>query len=167
MPDYPPSRSGLYDVEKAAKAKILSDIGHNEQFIASLSAGVDLMILGVGALFPPAGAIAGAAKASVELSKQAIGAIKAFDDGYKVKKELENIRYQDLMMLNATLAEAEDNSIFKVHLRAYLKRQLAFNGLIRLIKASELFGSITPYSYCRYAVSYTHLTPPTKREVAL
>ncbi|EFP94800.1 OmpA family protein [Vibrio caribbeanicus] len=150
MPDYPPSRSGLYDVEKAAKAKILSDIGHNEQFIASLSAGVDLMILGVGALFPPAGAIAGAVRASIELSKQAIVAIEAFDDGYKVKKELENIRYQDLMMLNATLAEAEDNSIFKVHLRAYLKRQLAFNGLIRLIKASELFGSITPYSYGRY-----------------
>ncbi|MBU2896125.1 OmpA family protein [Vibrio hepatarius] len=141
MPDYPVSRSGLYDVEKAAKAKILTDIGHNEQFISSLSAGVDLIILGAGALFPPAGAIAGAAKASLELTKQAIETVESFNSNYKVKKELENIRYQDLMMLNTFLADVDDNSIFKVHLRAYMKRQLALNGLIRLIKSSELFDT--------------------------
>lgn len=141
MPDYPVSRSGLYDVEKAAKAKILADIGHNEQFISSLSAGVDLIILGASVLFPPAGAMVGAVKTGIELTKQAIDIVESFDSNYKVKKELENIRYQDLMMLNAFLADVDDNSIFKVHLRAYMKRQLALNGLIRLIKSSELFDT--------------------------
>ncbi|WP_456295690.1 OmpA family protein [Vibrio sp. AK197] len=136
---YPPSRAGLYEVEKSAKQKILANTGAGESLISSINQTIDATLLGVSAIFPPAKAIA-AGKMALELALQVIEFIEnTFQEKkYQLLDEINTIRYQDLMAINTFLAHSDTQGIDNVHLRAYMKRMTALNGLMRLLKTYQL-----------------------------
>ncbi|PNQ55624.1 hypothetical protein C1141_14205, partial [Vibrio agarivorans] len=142
MTDYPPCRAGLYDVEKAAKAKITSDIKNNEDLLAVIDSGIDILLLGAGVVFPVFTAWAQFGGAALSLANDALKFMERFDDENDIKRAIEQIRLNDIMAINAYFSDVENGSVFHAQMHAYMKRLSAFNGLIRLIKASEAFSEI-------------------------
>ncbi|MDN3681094.1 OmpA family protein [Vibrio tapetis subsp. quintayensis] len=134
--EYPPCRSGLYLVEKAAKEKILKDIGVNDNTVKMLDSVVNAALIGVGAFFPPVKAIA-AAKEGLELANQMVDLLQSTSNSYKAMKQLEALRYKDIMIISSYLAQSDTREAVQVHLKAYMKRMMALNGLIRLIKSYQ------------------------------
>ncbi|SDH60305.1 OmpA family protein [Vibrio xiamenensis] len=137
--DYPPSRAGLYEVEKSAKQKILADIGANTELVSAINSTIDFALQGISAVFPPARFVA-AGKQALELAQKAVEFIEETfqSEKYKLLHDINAIRYQDLMAINTFLAHSDTNGIDNVHLRAYMKRMTALNGLMRLLKTYQL-----------------------------
>ncbi|MHC6528738.1 OmpA family protein [Vibrio proteolyticus] len=165
---YPPSRAGLYEVEKSAKQKILANIGANDALITAINSTIDSALMGVSAIFPPAKAIV-AGKAAMELAKQAIQFInKTFqEEKHKLLDDINTIRYQDLMAINTFLSHSDTQGIDNVHLRAYMKRMTALNGLMRLLRTYQLAQLDKPsrsanLSHTYSAVNSVSYTPKAK-----
>lgn len=134
--EYPACRSGLIMLEKAAKLNVLKAMKANDTTIGAINTSIDAVLGGATSAFPPAGALLVAKQtASIAMDIDAL-----FDDKNEAKfaAEMTSLRYQDVMAIQEYLASPEGNSIFKVHLSAYLKRMMAFNGLLRLISFYQL-----------------------------
>lgn len=134
--EYPACRSGLIMLEKAAKLNVLKAMKANDTTIGAINTSIDAVLGGAASAFPPAGVLLAAKQtASIAMDIDAL-----FDDKNEAKfaAEMTSLRYQDVMAIQEYLASPEGNSIFKVHLSAYLKRMMAFNGLLRLISFYQL-----------------------------
>ncbi|MGN2719688.1 OmpA family protein [Aliivibrio fischeri] len=134
--EYPACRSGLIMLEKAAKLNILKAMKANDTTIGAINTSLDAVLGGAASAFPPAGGLLAAKQmASIAMDIDAL-----FDDKNEAKfaAEMTSLRYQDVMAIQEYLVSSEGNSIFKVHLSAYLKRMMAFNGLLRLINFCQL-----------------------------
>ena len=133
-PQYPPCRSGIAALEKQRRITVTSNISEDTAVIAAASSGVDVL-LGLGAAFlGPASLVAYSlwwAGTTLKTGFEAYDELASEDYKAlgKLKSSSEFSSATQYMML-ANDGKAESAAFLK---KAYLKRALAINGLMRLI----------------------------------
>ncbi|WP_299015054.1 OmpA family protein [uncultured Photobacterium sp.] len=142
--DFPPCRSGLMAVEKASKKAIASDMAMDEALVSAINSVVDLALLGASAVFPPVSIVA-AGKEGINLAMSMIDTASQLLDKnqYKAQSLLTKLRHKDLVLINKFLAETTVHNLQTVMLKAYMKRAMAINGLLRLIQTYRFNKSKT------------------------
>ncbi|MCX2791573.1 OmpA family protein [Vibrio sp. Sgm 5] len=131
--EYPPCRAGLMNVEKAAKIKIATDMNEDQAMLEFIQSGLNALIGGAAMAFPPAKVIAAGVE-GVKLATAIMDLLKPNTEYQKYVKQVDSIRHQDLMAFNQFLAQPDIPNATRVYLKSYMKRMIALNGLIRLIK---------------------------------
>ncbi|HHF2902703.1 TPA: OmpA family protein [Vibrio diabolicus] len=132
--EYPPCRAGLMNVEKAAKIKIAKDMNEDQAMLEFIQSGLNALIGGAAMAFPPAKVIAAGVE-GVKLATAIMDLLKPNTEYQKCVKQVDSIRHQDLMAFNQFLARPDIPNATRVYLKSYMKRMIALNGLIRLIKS--------------------------------
>lgn len=132
--EYPPCRAGLMNVEKAAKIKIAKDMNEDQAMLEFIQSGLNALIGGAAMAFPPAKVIAAGVE-GVKLASAIMDLLKPNTEYQKCVKQVDSIRHQDLMAFNQFLAQPDIPNATRVYLKSYMKRMIALNGLIRLIKS--------------------------------
>ncbi|MBW3698170.1 OmpA family protein [Vibrio sp. T187] len=132
--EYPPCRAGLMNVEKAAKVKIAKDLNEDDKMLEFINSGLSALIGGAAMAFPPAKVIAAGVE-GVKLASAIMDLLKPNTEYQKCLKQVDSIRHQDLMAFNQFLAQPDIPNATRVYLKSYMKRMIALNGLIRLIKS--------------------------------
>ncbi|WP_237463193.1 OmpA family protein [Vibrio parahaemolyticus] len=132
--EYPPCRAGLMNVEKAAKIKIAKDMNEDQAMLEFIQSGLNALIGGAAMAFPPAKVIAAGVE-GVKLATAIMDLLKPNTEYQKCVKQVDSIRHQDLMAFNQFLAQPDIPNATRVYLKSYMKRMIALNGLIRLIKS--------------------------------
>ncbi|MGF1723158.1 OmpA family protein [Photobacterium nomapromontoriensis] len=133
--DYPACRSGMTLVEKSRKTSTASLMKMEEDIVNAAGSAFDLALLGVTPFFPPAGLLTatkqGLALASTILKEadNVSGVDKA-----KLSQALDQLYHADITLSSQLITESGIKTHQAVIMKAYLKRTLALNGLIRLIQ---------------------------------
>ncbi|MEZ9623583.1 OmpA family protein [Vibrio sp. 10N.222.55.A3] len=143
--EYPPCRAGLMNVEKAAKIKIAKDMNEDQAMLEFIQSGLNALIGGAAMAFPPAKVIAAGVE-GVKLATAIMDLLKPNTEYQKCVKQVDSIRYQDLMAFNQFLAQPDIPNATRVYLKSYMKRMIALNGLIRLIKSFHAVNANPAFS---------------------
>ncbi|WP_240335023.1 OmpA family protein [Vibrio sp. LB10LO1] len=143
--EYPPCRAGLMNVEKAAKIKIATDMNEDQAMLEFIQSGLNALIGGAAMAFPPAKVIAAGVE-GVKLAAAIMDLLKPNTEYQKCVKQVDSIRHQDLMAFNQFLAQPDIPNATRVYLKSYMKRMIALNGLIRLIKSFHAVNANPAFS---------------------
>ncbi|MDN3628501.1 OmpA family protein [Vibrio lentus] len=143
--EYPPCRAGLMNVEKAAKIKIAKDMNEDQAMLEFIQSGLNALIGGAAMAFPPAKVIAAGVE-GVKLATAIMDLLKPNTEYQKCVKQVDSIRHQDLMAFNQFLAQPDIPNATRVYLKSYMKRMIALNGLIRLIKSFHAVNANPAFS---------------------
>ncbi|MEZ8700099.1 OmpA family protein [Vibrio lentus] len=143
--EYPPCRAGLMNVEKAAKIKIAKDMNEDQAMLEFIQSGLNALIGGAAMAFPPAKVIAAGVE-GVKLATAIMDLLKPNTEYHKCVKQVDSIRHQDLMAFNQFLAQPDIPNATRVYLKSYMKRMIALNGLIRLIKSFHAVNANPAFS---------------------
>ncbi|WP_334542886.1 OmpA family protein [Vibrio owensii] len=143
--EYPPCRAGLMNVEKAAKIKIAKDMNEDQAMLEFIQSGLNALIGGAAMAFPPAKVIAAGVE-GVKLATAIMDLLKPNTEYQKCVKQVDSIRHQDLMAFNQFLAQPDIPNATRVYLKSYMKRMIALNGLIRLIKSFHAVNANRTFS---------------------
>ncbi len=133
--DYPACRSGMTIVEQSRKKSTSSLMNIDEHLVEALGSAFDLAVVGAAVLFPPV-ALLGVTKQGLELATMVLEeAEKIYDiDKATLSEGLNKLYHADITLASQLIAEPGIKSHQAVIMKAYLKRTLALNGLIRLLR---------------------------------
>ncbi|KKC97833.1 OmpA family protein [Photobacterium halotolerans] len=137
--DYPPCRTEIIQVEKSRKAAIVSLMDLDKSIGATIENAFDL-IVGIAATLavPYAGWLLLAKNAEGFVSTAYQEFEKKFnEDSYKAGEILKLLSHVDISIANKIFDESGLSKHQIVLVKSYLKRSLALNGLIRLIKRNQ------------------------------
>ncbi|MDO6706061.1 OmpA family protein [Photobacterium sp. 1_MG-2023] len=144
--DYPVSRVGLSILEKSRKEMIKSELDLNDSVRETTSSTVDATMLAFSAAFPVAMATAGVLIAAGQLVSTVADFAyeKLFKDEYTFKNAIKNLGEVDATLSKKMIATNAYGEVNIPFLKSYLKRALALNGLVRLLKRYQLEIHLNP-----------------------
>ncbi|MDO6706079.1 hypothetical protein [Photobacterium sp. 1_MG-2023] len=144
--DYPPSRVGLSLVENARKSLIKSELGYNDSNYNSANSILDSIMLMAGVAFPVGAALAGLI---IETAKGLVSiADITYDYFYegenKLKNSIKNLGEVDAIQSLKMIESFQFGDLDAPITKSYIKRSMALNGLIRLLKRYQLEVHLAP-----------------------
>ncbi|WP_311567453.1 OmpA family protein [Photobacterium arenosum] len=144
--DYPVSRVGLSVLEKSRKEMIKSELDLNDALRETASSTVDATMLAFSAAFPVAMATAGVliAAGQVVSTVADFAYEKLFKDENTFKNAIKNLGEVDATLSQKMIATNAFGEVNIPFLKSYLKRALALNGLVRLLKRYQLEIHLNP-----------------------
>ncbi|MEL6117834.1 OmpA family protein [Photobacterium sp. SP02] len=144
--DYPVSRVGLSVLEKSRKEMIKSELDLNDALRETSSSTVDATLLAFSAAFPVAMATAGVliAAGQVVSTVADFAYEKLFKDENTFKNAIKSLGEVDATLSQKMIATNAFGEVNIPFLKSYLKRALALNGLVRLLKRYQLEIHLNP-----------------------
>ncbi|QUJ69420.1 OmpA family protein (plasmid) [Photobacterium sp. GJ3] len=144
--DYPPNRAELINVEKARKSSLTALTTYDKHIVDSAveaaSMAFDVIVGNIAKAYPLAGLLLVAKSAAEMLSTGYQEFEKVVNqEAYKAGEALKNLAYTDILITDRLFDDENTSAFHDTLMKAYLKRSLALNGLIRLIKK---------YNYVKY-----------------
>ncbi|UTM59795.1 OmpA family protein [Photobacterium sp. CCB-ST2H9] len=137
--DYPASRVALIEVEKSRKASIVASMNFDENVIGftaeMASLAFDIIIGSIAKVYPMANVLL-VVKSGLELIVTSYQELEKSisKESYLAKDILKLLSHVDMSIVGRFFNETGSQSHQTILMKSYLKRSLALNGLIRLIK---------------------------------
>ncbi|WP_027251994.1 OmpA family protein [Photobacterium halotolerans] len=144
--DYPPNRAELINVEKARKSSLTALTTYDKHIVDSAveaaSMAFDVIVGNVAKAYPLAGLLL-VAKSAAEMLTTGYQEFEKVvnQEAFKAGEALKNLAYSDILITDRLFDDENTSAFHDTLMKAYLKRSLALNGLIRLIKK---------YNYVKY-----------------